>query len=306
MSLLNQLDLPTADKLPARGTPGYAPGAMIFKRTFPIGVYVNHGTNAMCQFVPMTQDPSEFVITDAGNFLLTDNDTAVSPTRASHGIRCNALAESMATVAVNAAAHQIYQWAVSAADTITSKYPDSGATTSYNWLLAQKGGIPAYDIVFAGIHTCVGTDGTEDVTLAGALSTDIAFAQEHTAGGTARALHGAAAATDKITITLAGSPTTGTAIKYNYMVLRARGVSQPTHYIHKTALYTALDADTAAMSVVDADVKTTDVLFAMIATTDDTDNVVNVKCSVNGTLIITASADPVTDHTFQYFVIRAL
>jgi len=306
MSLLNQFDLPEVAHLPPRGSKGYAPGTVLFKNTFPIGVYVNHGTNVMCQFVSLTQDPAEFVVIDAGNFLIADNDTAVAPTRATHAIRCNAAAESIATVAVNAAAHQLYQWAVSGADTITAKYPDAGATTSLNWLIAQKGGVPKYDIIFAGIHTCVGTDGTEDVTLAGALATDLAFVQEHTAGGTARALHGAVAGADKITITLAGSPTTGSAIKYNYMVLRERGVAQPTHYIHKTALYTALDADTATMSIADAAVKTTDVLFAMIATTDDTDNVVDVRCAADGTITLIASADPVTDHTFQYFVIRAL
>jgi hypothetical protein len=279
---------------------------ILFKKSFPMGLYINHGTAMLAQFIPISQDPAEFVITDAGNFLLTDNDTAVAPTRATHAIRCNSLAESMASLCANAAAHQIYQWAVTAADTISAAYPDSGATTSYNWLIAQKGGVPKYDIIFCGTHTCVGTDGTEDITLAGCLATDLAFVQQNTAGGTARALHGVTAGADKITVILAGSPTTGTAIVYNYMVLRARGVSQPTHYIHKTATYTSLDADTAAMVITDADVKTTDVVFAMCNTPALTSYVLSCKVTAAGTITLTASADVGADVVYQYFVFRAL
>ena len=78
---------------------------------------------------------------------------------------------------------------------------------------------PAYVVVYAGEHTTVGTAASEDITVTGALATDLVLATLHTKGSSPVTLLTAVAAADKITITFSADPSTDHVL--TYAVLRA-------------------------------------------------------------------------------------
>lgn len=78
--------------------------------------------------------------------------------------------------------------------------------------------IGTHKVIAAGIHTS--TNATDnDITVAGAVATDIVVATMHTVGASPVTLKNALAATGKITLTFSGAPSTDH--KVNYIVLRA-------------------------------------------------------------------------------------
>lgn len=90
-------------------------------------------------------------------------------------------------------------------------------TTLTTDVITQSGS--AAQIIFAGIHTTAGGAAAEDITLTGALATDVVVVTLHTAGATPRTIASAVTATDKATVTFSGDPSTDHLV--NYIVTRA-------------------------------------------------------------------------------------
>lgn len=78
---------------------------------------------------------------------------------------------------------------------------------------------PSHVVKFAGTHTTVGGAASEDITVTGAAATDIVSATLRQKGATPRTILTALAATDKITLTFSGDPSTDH--KVDYVVFRA-------------------------------------------------------------------------------------
>ncbi|MEE9458260.1 MAG: hypothetical protein V3V84_00690 [Candidatus Bathyarchaeia archaeon] len=74
-------------------------------------------------------------------------------------------------------------------------------------------------IIGAGLFTTAGGDVTETITVTGALVTDTALVTINTVGAAPRTITSAIGATDAITVTLGGDPSTDHVL--NYAVIRA-------------------------------------------------------------------------------------
>jgi hypothetical protein len=74
-------------------------------------------------------------------------------------------------------------------------------------------------VIASGKFTTVGGDATESITATGAASTDAVFVSINTVGATPRTVTSAVGATNAITVTMSGDPSTDHVL--NYMVVRA-------------------------------------------------------------------------------------
>lgn len=76
---------------------------------------------------------------------------------------------------------------------------------------------PTYKCIAAGSHTTAGGDANESITVAGALSTDLAFVVLHTKGATPRTILTAQAASGAINVEMSGDPSTDHVLKYQLL-----------------------------------------------------------------------------------------
>ena len=113
---------------------------------------------------------------------------------------------------------------VCTANTITvshSATSSTGHTINYVVLRPRGTFAPSHYVAFAGAGVATTADAsgiaTNDVTLTGALSTDLAFVVMHTQGGTIE-VAAATMAADKMTVQFNGNPSTTSA--FSYFVLR--------------------------------------------------------------------------------------
>jgi dihydroxyacid dehydratase/phosphogluconate dehydratase len=78
---------------------------------------------------------------------------------------------------------------------------------------------PSHVLEYAGSFTTVGGDATESITVTGALSSDLVIVVVKTAGATPRSVVAATAASNAITVTMSGDPSTDHVL--HYFVFRA-------------------------------------------------------------------------------------
>lgn len=78
---------------------------------------------------------------------------------------------------------------------------------------------PSHVVKFAGKHTTVGGAASEDITVTGALGTDIVLVSLQAKGATPRTILTALPAADKITLEFSGDPAADHVV--SYIVLRA-------------------------------------------------------------------------------------
>jgi hypothetical protein len=114
---------------------------------------------------------------------------------------------------------------VCTANTITVSHSDTSSTDhTINYMVLRPRGnfAPSHYVAYAGSNVATTADATgiatNDVTLAGALSTDLAFAVISTQGGTIE-IASATMADGTLTIKFSADPSTSSA--FSYMVLRA-------------------------------------------------------------------------------------
>lgn len=96
---------------------------------------------------------------------------------------------------------------------------DPGETHSFHYVVIRPRGTfrPSHYIAYAGTHTTTGGAAAEEVTVSGALATDIPIVIYNTTDDTDKILKVVAGA-DKITVTCSVNP--GTAHAFSYMLLR--------------------------------------------------------------------------------------
>lgn len=78
---------------------------------------------------------------------------------------------------------------------------------------------PAYVLQYAGSFTTAGGDATESITVTGAVASDLVMVVVKTAGATPRSVVAATAASNAITVTMSGDPSTDHVL--HYFVFRA-------------------------------------------------------------------------------------
>ncbi len=76
---------------------------------------------------------------------------------------------------------------------------------------------PSHVVKFGGTHTTVGGAAAEDITVTGALATDLSFVVIRTVGAAPRTLLTSLAGTDKITITFSGDPAADHVVVYQVL-----------------------------------------------------------------------------------------
>lgn len=112
---------------------------------------------------------------------------------------------------------------VMTADTMTitvSADPATAASHGWDYVVFRKRGSfkPSHYIAYAGIHTTVGGDDTEVITITGALATDIAICKWNTTDDT-DTFEKAVLTANTLTVTLSDNPST--THKLAYMILRS-------------------------------------------------------------------------------------
>ena len=172
--------------------------------------------------------------------------------------------------------------------------------TPTSCLFVPVGPVNGYGVAVAGGPvTSAGGDTTETISPSGQIrSTDIAFVGHETSNDT-DSIVAAISANEAITITASADPSTAHA--YVYAALRSNCV--PAWDIVAAGTREAIAGDTTAIPITVTGVQAGDIAFANYTATNDTDTIAKVVCTAN-TVTITASADPVTDHTFSYVVLR--
>lgn len=172
--------------------------------------------------------------------------------------------------------------------------------TADSCLFVPKGPVFGYGVkVAGGPVTSVGGDTAESISLQGlVMDSDIAFVGHEVSDDNDQI---AACIANEGSIDITGSADPSTAHGYVYAALRNKCV--PEWDIVAAGTYDAVADDDTTVAITVAGVLATDIAFANYTDTDDTDTISDVVCSAN-TVTITVSADPVTDHSFSYVVLR--
>lgn len=296
------MKMETGHSVPAAGQAGYAPGCQFILPNAKLGQcprWVNAGSATSCLFVPegpvmgygfavaggpidctngsttlnIGQDlivPSDLVF--AGHSVSDDNDQIVS---------------------VSAVAAKNYATITASADPLVAH--------DYVWAALRNKCVPGWDIFAAGKHTTVGGAAAEAITVTGVTANDIAFACYSTSNDT-DVISDVLCSTDTVTVTCSADPLTAHVI--DYVVLRPRGTFKPSHYVAYAGEYDAIAGDTTTVAITVSGALATDVVMINYSATNDTDTLVKAAVTAN-TLTLTVSADPVTDHSWNYALLRA-
>jgi len=288
--------------VPASASAGYSPGCLFTLSNATLGkcpLWQNIGTALSCLFVPVGsvvgygfgvaggpvdctngattlvigQDlivPSDLVF--AGHSVSDDNDQIVAVT---------------ATAAKNAGLI-----------TVTT---DPLTAHDYVWAALRNGCLPAWDVFAAGKHTTVGGNVAEAITVAGVTTSDIAFATCTTSDDT-DLISDVACTANTVTVTSSADPLV--AHVFDYVVLRPRGSFKPSHYVAYAGNRVAVSGDTTTVAITVTGALATDVLILNYSATDDTDTLVKAVVTAD-TITLTVSADPVTEHAWNYALLRA-
>lgn len=286
--------------VPANGGSGYAIGCEFIKTNAANGQcprWVNQGTTASCQFRPVgpvmgygVHNVLSHVASAGGDATETialpeffwpgDITFAEHKTAGSSPVTICAQLLSNATLTITESA-------------------DPSSDHVYNVATLRNGISPNWDIVAAGTHTTAGGGVTEDITIAGVVATDLAFAT-YSATNDTDAIRAVAAGAGKITVTMSADPSTVHGL--HYVVLRPRGSFKPSHYIFAAGTYTTVGGANEPITVAGA--LATDVPIVHYHTTNDTDTIKSAVMTAN-TLTVTATADQSTAHKFNYMILRA-
>lgn len=294
----------SVSSVPASGTAGYAVGCILTLTACVLGQHanwINMGTAASCIFVPYGYcNGYAFEVVSSAGVASAGGDATevITDTRVVAGDL------PFITVDVCDDNDQICG-AVCTLNTITltvTADPVAG-NKEYNYAIPRDNAIGEYDIFAAGTYDCVTADDTTvAITVAGVLSTDIAFVN-YTATDDNDLVSDVVCTTNTVTITVSADPGTDGTHSWSYMVLRKRGTFTPSHYIAYCGTHTSAGGDAVEVVTVTGALAT-DIPIVCFGTTDDTDTFEKVVVTAN-TLTITLDADPgAGNHTFNYMLLR--
>ena len=173
--------------------------------------------------------------------------------------------------------------------------------TSASCLFVPTSHVVGYGVSAAGgpvdcVNGAVATTLAQDLVTA----TDIAFSGHAVSGDDAQIVSViATAGKSNITSTASADPTT----THDYVWAALRNKCIPGWDVVAAGTRVAVADDDATIAVSVSGALVGDIAFANFTATDDTDTIAGVAVTAD-TVTITSSADPVTDHTFSYVVLR--
>lgn len=293
---------PAGPAVPATGSTGYRPGAQFLLSGAALGMaprWINIGDEDSCLFVPegmvlgygfahaggpidCTNGSTTLVI---GQDLIKETDILFAGHQVSD--------DNDQIVAVAATTGKNAGLITASADPLVAH--------DYVWAALRDKCVPGYDIVAAGKHTTVGGAAAEAITVTGAKVGDIAFAAYSTSNDT-DVISDVVVSADTVTVTCSADPSTVHVI--DYVVLRPRGSFKPSHYVAYAGNRVAVADDTTTVVISVPGALATDVVVINFGATNDTDTLVKAVVSAN-TITLTVSADPVTNHSWNYALLRA-
>lgn len=199
----------------------------------------------------------------------------------------------------------IAEMEITAANTVTYiASADPSTAHAANTMIFRQGGVAEWVIVAAGDFTTAGGDATERIVVPGALAADRCLVTITNSGTNDVTIAAAACGAGDIDVTLSADPSTDCTM--DYVVFRQVGLAEPTHYIAAMGQYTAVAGDTTTVGPFTATgVLASDQIILIHATSDDTDTIADVVPGA-GTITLTVSADPVTDHSYTWAAVRKL
>lgn len=290
------------ETVPASGGAGYAPGCEFTLTNAALGKCVkwtNLGTSSSCLFVPTGNTLGYGFAVAGGPVDCTNGSTTLNVGQdlivpsdimfAGHAVSD----DNDQIVSVAAATGKNYATITAAADPLTAH--------DYVWAALRNLCLPGWDVFAAGKHTTVGGSAAEAITVTGVTASDIAFACYSTSNDT-DVISDVACTANTVTVTCSADPSTAHVI--DYVVLRPRGSFKPTHYVAYAGTRAAVAGDTTTVAITVTGALATDVVMINYAATDDTDTLVKAVVSAN-TLTLTVSADPITEHSWNYALLRA-
>jgi hypothetical protein len=288
--------------LPTAGSSGYAVGCQMIKTGSNAGLYVNTGTTTSSAFVAFS--PAGGIAQYACVAAVTDAAETGSATQTVTIPGINTADKVLGQYSTTDDTDYIAEIAITADDTVTYvANADPLAAHVADVFCFRPGAEKVWDIFAAGSATTAGGDATETVTVTGALASDkciVCVTDEGTGDGH---IVSAKMSANTVTAVMSADPTDdGT---FNYVVFRRAGSFLPSHYIYKMGEYTAVGGDTTTVAITVAGVLATDLVFVHHKTSDDTDIIEAIVPTAN-TITLTVSADPVTDHSYTYMVVRAV
>jgi len=290
------------DNVPASGKWGYASGALLFLKKPVLGqsfMWRNMGTAGSCLFVPEGPQIGYGFVAAGGP---VDCTTGSATQRIAYDM-VNPADIAFVGHAVSDDNDQICAAIAEAAKSniLITATADPLTAHDYVWAALRNQCVPTWDVFTAFRHTTVGGNAAEAITVTGVLASDIAFACTSTTDDT-DLISDVACTANTVTVTSSADPSTAHA--WDIVVLRPRGTFKPSHYVAYAGNYTAVAGDTTTVAITVTGALATDILMINYAETDDTDTLVKSVLTAN-TLTLTVSADPVTDHSWNYALLRA-
>ena len=146
-------------------------------------------------------------------------------------------------------------------------------------------------------------DATIAITAIGALATDLAFAQIVVTDDN-DTISGVTTDADSIVIKASADPDVDGTHSWDYFVMSPYGLFQPTHYIAYAGNRVAVGGDTTTIVITATGALATDKVLVTHATSDDTDTIDKAVVTAD-TITLLATADPVTDHSYNWMLLRA-
>lgn len=292
--------------IPADATAGYNPGCFFHLTNASLGqcpLWMNFGTAASCAFYPVGPVMGYGFAFAGGPVDLTD---AAALTTVSLPGKIAATDLCLASKCVTAGADQLRSVAPtsgkdSLAITMNSANPTDSMDAYYAGLRNMC--VPEYDIFAAGERVAVaGDDATIAITVAGVLSTDIAFVNFLATDDT-DTINLAVCTANTVTITESADPITEHS--YSYVVIRPRGTFKPSHYIAYCGEHTTTGGD-AAEALTVTGVLATDIVISVFSEANDNDCFIESLIASANTITWTYTQDPVAaEHKVIYVVLRA-
>lgn len=288
--------------LPAAGASGYAVGCIFNITGSGGGLFINGGSTTSASFTTPGTSPGTAALYQciaAKSTVTSGGDTTETVTIA--GVQTTDYV--LGQYSVSDDSDTIAEMTITAEDTITYvASADPIAAHTADTLVFRKGGNAAWDIFAHGSATSAGGDATETVTITGALATDKVLVTVTDDGTNSVTISDAKMTANTLTVVFSGDPSSDAT--FDYVVFRPAGSFAPTAKIAAMGQYTSIAGDTTTVGPFTATgVLATDTIILIHATSDDTDTIQGVVPAA-GTITLTVSADPVTDHSYTWMAVR--
>lgn len=187
---------------------------------------------------------------------------------------------------------------------VASADPTDGAKQYQYMVIRQRVPFQTHLIKLAGTRAALtADDATIAITATGTLATDLAFAQVVVTDDN-DTISGVTTAADSIVIKASADPDTDDTHSWDYFVMSPYGLFQPTHYIAYAGNRVAVGGDTTTIVITATGALATDKVLVTHATSDDTDTIDKAVVTAD-TITLLATADPVTDHSYNWMLLRA-